>query len=116
MSLFGVKYDETTANCDAWSPFTHSRILMITAGDGKNSYHDLGATFSHYATEKNWDPDTFPVEEIKRAIVTYLLSSLRDPMTQVNGFKVILDVKCNPIKYLRHATPSNLHLIYHAAQ
>ncbi|CAL1273849.1 unnamed protein product [Larinioides sclopetarius] len=65
---------------------------------------------------ENWDPDKFSVEEVKRSIVTYLLSSLRDPMTQVNGIKIIIDVKCNPIKYLKHATPNNLHLIYHAAQ
>lgn len=64
----------------------------------------------------NWDPETFPIEEVKRAFVVYLLQALREPMTQVNGIKVIIDVKSNPIRHLRYATPSNLYLIYHGIQ
>ncbi|GFT97282.1 alpha-tocopherol transfer protein-like [Trichonephila clavipes] len=64
----------------------------------------------------NWDPETFPVEEVKRAFVVFLLQALREPMTQVNGIKAIIDVKSNPIRHLKHATPNNLYLIYHGIQ
>lgn len=64
----------------------------------------------------NWIPEEFPVEEVKRMVVIFILQSLRDPMTQVNGFKVIFDVKSNPIKHIRYATPSNLHLMYYGTQ
>lgn len=62
-----------------------------------------------------WDPEEFPIEELKRMIILLLLQSLRDPMNQVNGFKVIFDVKSNPVKHLRFMTPSNIHMLYHGA-
>ncbi|XP_035226930.1 alpha-tocopherol transfer protein-like [Stegodyphus dumicola] len=64
----------------------------------------------------NWDPEDFPPEEVKRMVVVLLLQSLRDPMTQVNGFKAIFDVKSNPIKHIRHCTPQNMYLLYHGTQ
>ncbi|CAL1273850.1 unnamed protein product [Larinioides sclopetarius] len=64
----------------------------------------------------NWYPDRFPVEEIKRACVIWLLQSLREPMTQINGFKAIIDVKSNPLRHLKHCTPNNIWLIYHGSQ
>ncbi|GFT84665.1 clavesin-1 [Nephila pilipes] len=64
----------------------------------------------------NWNPAEVSVEEIKRAVVIYLLQSLHETMTQINGFKVILDVKSNPIRHLKHCTPSNIYLIYHGTQ
>ncbi|XP_054716325.1 alpha-tocopherol transfer protein-like [Uloborus diversus] len=64
----------------------------------------------------NWNPETFPVEEVKRMVVILILQSLRDPMTQVNGFKVIFDVKSNPIRHLRYCTPQNIYLIYHGPE
>ncbi|GBO07131.1 Alpha-tocopherol transfer protein-like [Araneus ventricosus] len=64
----------------------------------------------------NWDPETFPVEQVKKAFVIYLLQSLREPMSQVNGIKAIIDVKSNPIRHVRHCTPNNLRLIYHGIQ
>ncbi|KAF8778722.1 alpha-tocopherol transfer protein-like [Argiope bruennichi] len=64
----------------------------------------------------NWYPETFPVEEVKRACAVWLMQSLREPMTQINGFKAILDVKSNPFRHLRHCTPNNIWLIYHGSQ
>lgn len=61
-------------------------------------------------------PEEFPPEEVKRMVVISILQSLRDPMTQVNGFKVIFDVQSNPIRHLKHATPSNLYLMYYGTQ
>ncbi|GFU19492.1 alpha-tocopherol transfer protein-like, partial [Nephila pilipes] len=64
----------------------------------------------------NWVPEEFPVIEVKRMAVILLLQSLRDPMTQVNGFKAIINAKSNPIRHLRHCTPQNLYLLYHGCQ
>ncbi|GIY21475.1 hypothetical protein CDAR_184591 [Caerostris darwini] len=64
----------------------------------------------------NWIPDEFPVEEFKRAYLLYLLESLRNPMTQINGFKVIYDLKSNPLRHLKFCTPENLYLLYHGTQ
>ncbi|GBO11136.1 Retinaldehyde-binding protein 1, partial [Araneus ventricosus] len=64
----------------------------------------------------NWDPEKLRLDDLKRAIAIYLLQSLREPMTQINGFKVIIDAKSNPLKHLRYITPSNLYLLYHGTQ
>ncbi|GIY21481.1 hypothetical protein CDAR_184611 [Caerostris darwini] len=64
----------------------------------------------------NWIPEEFPVEEFRRACMLYLFQSLRNPMTQINGFKVIYDLKSNPARHLKHCTPENLYLIYHSTQ
>ncbi|GIY80617.1 hypothetical protein CEXT_702311 [Caerostris extrusa] len=64
----------------------------------------------------NWIPEEFPVEEVRRAGMLYLFQSLRNPMTQINGYKVIYDLKSNPARHLKHCTPENLYLIYHSTQ
>ncbi|XP_054718620.1 alpha-tocopherol transfer protein-like [Uloborus diversus] len=64
----------------------------------------------------NWDPTVFPVEEVKRMVAVIVLQSLRDPMTQLNGFKVIFDVNSNPLRHLRYITPQNIYLLYHGTQ
>ncbi|GIY67685.1 hypothetical protein CEXT_279221 [Caerostris extrusa] len=53
---------------------------------------------------------------VKRAAILYLLQSLREPMTQINGFKIIFDLKSNPLKHLKYCTPENIYLIYHGSQ
>ncbi|XP_055944749.1 retinaldehyde-binding protein 1-like isoform X1 [Argiope bruennichi] len=64
----------------------------------------------------NWDPEKLRIDDLKRSIAIYLLQSLQEPMTQINGFKVIIDAKSNPMKHLRYITPSNLYLLYHGTQ
>ncbi|GFQ94045.1 clavesin-1, partial [Trichonephila clavata] len=64
----------------------------------------------------NWNPDEVSIEEIRRSLVIYFLQSLREPMTQINGFKIILDVKSNPLRHLKYCTPHNIYLIYHGSQ
>ncbi|GIY29808.1 hypothetical protein CDAR_317331 [Caerostris darwini] len=64
----------------------------------------------------NWIPEEFPVDEVRRACMLYLLQSLRNTMTQINGYKVIYDLKSNPARHLKHCTPENLYLIYHSTQ
>ncbi|GFY45308.1 alpha-tocopherol transfer protein-like [Trichonephila inaurata madagascariensis] len=66
-----------------------------------------------YSNSDNWIPEEFPVIEVKTFQDT---QPLRDPMTQVNGFKAILNCKSNPIRHLRHCTPQNLYLLYHGCQ
>ncbi|CAL1293364.1 unnamed protein product [Larinioides sclopetarius] len=48
------------------------------------------------------------------AIFTFL-QTLRCPMTQINGFKSIIDFKNTSIKYFRYINPSTLYLLYHVA-
>lgn len=69
-----------------------------------------------YVQLDNWDPEEFPIEQVKRMVIILLLQALRDPMTQVNGFKVIFDVKSNPIRHIKHCTPHNLYLLYYGTQ
>ncbi|GIY21479.1 hypothetical protein CDAR_184602 [Caerostris darwini] len=64
----------------------------------------------------NWKPEDFTVEEVKRAYLLFLSESLRNPMTQINGFKVIFDLKSNPLRHLKHFTPENVYLLYHGTQ
>ncbi|GBN27731.1 Alpha-tocopherol transfer protein-like [Araneus ventricosus] len=64
----------------------------------------------------NWKPEEFPVVEVKRMAPILLFHALRDPMTQVNGFKAIIDAKSNPLKHLKHCTFQNLYLMYHGSQ
>ncbi|CAL1273848.1 unnamed protein product [Larinioides sclopetarius] len=66
--------------------------------------------------KNNWNPKKFPIDQVKKAFVFYLLQSLREPMSQVNGIKAIIDVKSTHISHLKYCTPSNLHLIYHGIQ
>ncbi|GIY14698.1 alpha-tocopherol transfer protein-like [Caerostris darwini] len=66
-----------------------------------------------YINLDNWIPEEFPVAEVKRMAPILLLQALRDPMTQVNGFKVIIDAKSNP---LRHCSFQNIYLMYHGSQ
>ncbi|GIY21467.1 hypothetical protein CDAR_184561 [Caerostris darwini] len=64
----------------------------------------------------NWNPEELPVEEIKRASILYLAGSLRNLMIQINGFKVIYDLKSNPLRHVKYCTPKNLYLLYHGTQ
>ncbi|CAL1273845.1 unnamed protein product [Larinioides sclopetarius] len=65
---------------------------------------------------ENWNPETFPLDQVKKAIFFYIIQALREPMTQVNGIKAIIDVKSTNINHLRYCTPSNLYLIYYGLQ
>ncbi|CAL1275457.1 unnamed protein product [Larinioides sclopetarius] len=62
-----------------------------------------------------WDPEKFSIDDFKRLVLLLFIQTLRDPMTQINGFKVIHDFKGTSIKHLRHCTPQNLIFQYHAA-
>ncbi|XP_035213205.1 clavesin-2-like [Stegodyphus dumicola] len=63
-----------------------------------------------------WSPSEVPIEELSRAIVLFLYHSICDPLTQVNGYKVILDVRSHPLKHLRFCTPHNIYLLYNGTQ
>ncbi|GFT26785.1 alpha-tocopherol transfer protein-like [Trichonephila clavipes] len=69
-----------------------------------------------YLNLDNWIPEDFPTVEVKRMAPIVLLQGVREPMNQVNGFKVIIDAKSNPWRHLRHCTFENLYLMYHGSQ
>ncbi|GBO03507.1 hypothetical protein AVEN_227450-1 [Araneus ventricosus] len=62
-----------------------------------------------------WDPTELLLDDLKRLAIAIYTQTLRDPMTQINGFKIIHDFKGTSVKHLRHCTPQNLMFQYHAA-
>lgn len=62
-----------------------------------------------------YDPNELCVEYFKRKILISFVQMLRDPMTQINGFKFIHDFKGSTLQQLKLCTPQNLYLFYHAA-
>ncbi|KAF8778892.1 retinaldehyde-binding protein 1-like isoform X2 [Argiope bruennichi] len=60
-----------------------------------------------------WDPEEFPLEHFKRMFIFVILQTLRDPVTQINGFKIIQDYKDTNMKHLKCCTPQNIYLEYH---
>ncbi|GFU43623.1 alpha-tocopherol transfer protein-like, partial [Nephila pilipes] len=62
-----------------------------------------------------YDPNELPVEDFKRLVMMLFIQILRDPMTQINGFKFIHDFQGTTLLHLRQCTSSNLYLFYHAA-
>ncbi|CAL1273841.1 unnamed protein product, partial [Larinioides sclopetarius] len=64
----------------------------------------------------NWNPSKFGIKDISRGIVLFFYHSIRDPLTQINGYKLIFDVSSSGLKHLRFCTPSNLYLLYNGTQ
>ncbi|KAG8193130.1 hypothetical protein JTE90_004953 [Oedothorax gibbosus] len=64
-----------------------------------------------------WKLDQFSLREFKQLLVLVLFQALQmHPMTQVNGFKVIFDVKITSLRLLKILTPHNMWLLYHGTQ
>ncbi|KAG8193128.1 hypothetical protein JTE90_004952 [Oedothorax gibbosus] len=64
-----------------------------------------------------WKLDNFSVRETKQMIVVVLFQALQmHPMTQVNGFKVIFDVKMTSLRLIKVLTPQNMWMLYHGTQ
>ncbi|GFS66994.1 clavesin-2 [Nephila pilipes] len=64
----------------------------------------------------NWNPSQFTIKDICKAVVIFLYHSICDPLTQINGYKIIFDVKSRGIKHIRFCTPGNLYLLYTGTQ
>ncbi|GFU07953.1 clavesin-2 [Nephila pilipes] len=64
----------------------------------------------------NWNPSQFSIKDICKAVVIFLYHSICDPLTQINGYKIIFDVKSRGIKHIRFCTPGNLYLLYTGTQ
>ncbi|GBO19673.1 hypothetical protein AVEN_84495-1 [Araneus ventricosus] len=62
-----------------------------------------------------WDPDELSLEDLERMANFIFLQTLRCPMTQINGFKIIYDFKDTSVKYLKYFTPRMLYLLYHVS-
>ncbi|GFY57487.1 alpha-tocopherol transfer protein-like [Trichonephila inaurata madagascariensis] len=62
-----------------------------------------------------FDPNDLCVEDLKRLVIFFFTQILRDPMTQINGFKLIHDFKGTSIQHLKCCTPQNMYLFYNAA-
>ncbi|CAL1297585.1 unnamed protein product [Larinioides sclopetarius] len=62
-----------------------------------------------------WDPDELPFDYFKRIAVITFSQLFRDPMTQINGIKVIYDFDGTRMEQLKYGTPRNLYLFYYMA-
>ncbi|GIY21457.1 retinaldehyde-binding protein 1 [Caerostris darwini] len=61
-----------------------------------------------------WDPREMAYNDLVRLSMMTFLQFLRDPMTQVNGFKVIHDFQGTSLQHYRYCTPYNLHFLFYA--
>ncbi|CAL1275468.1 unnamed protein product [Larinioides sclopetarius] len=61
-----------------------------------------------------WDPGEMTYEDLVRYSMMTFCQMMRDPMTQINGFKVIHDFKDTTWWHYRYCTPSNLHFLFYA--
>ncbi|GBM87503.1 Alpha-tocopherol transfer protein-like [Araneus ventricosus] len=59
-----------------------------------------------------WNPAELPYERFRQVMVMLLGQALRDPMTQINGFKVIHDWTGVSLKITRYLTPHILLQFY----
>ncbi|CAL1275441.1 unnamed protein product [Larinioides sclopetarius] len=62
-----------------------------------------------------WNPREIPFEHFQSLLAVMFVQLLRDPMTQINGFKIIHDFKDTSIHLLKFCSPRNLQLLYHGA-
>ncbi|CAL1275442.1 unnamed protein product [Larinioides sclopetarius] len=60
-----------------------------------------------------WDPKELALEDLKKMILVTFLQILRDPMTQINGFKIIHDFAGTSLEQIKYCTPQNLYLFYY---
>ncbi|KAF8778307.1 Alpha-tocopherol transfer protein-like [Argiope bruennichi] len=59
-----------------------------------------------------WDPTELPLKQLKQIIVMFLIQALRDPMNQINGFKVLYDLEGLSTRHIKYFTPQNMLLLY----
>ncbi|KAG8193052.1 hypothetical protein JTE90_028164 [Oedothorax gibbosus] len=64
----------------------------------------------------NWNPSEIHIDDLIRCLSLFFYHSINDPMTQVNGYKVVFDVKSPGLKHLRYATPYYMFLLYYGTQ
>lgn len=57
----------------------------------------------------NFQGNETEIEEYERLVMTLFQQALRQPMTQVNGFKGIHDCKNMSLKMVRLATPRRMY-------
>ncbi|GBM43595.1 hypothetical protein AVEN_187357-1, partial [Araneus ventricosus] len=61
-----------------------------------------------------WNPKVLPFPHFKQLLIMFFLQLLRDPMSQITGFKGIHDVQGMSTQQLKYFTPQNAYLFYHA--
>ncbi|GFT18225.1 alpha-tocopherol transfer protein-like, partial [Nephila pilipes] len=61
-----------------------------------------------------YNPNELPIDDFKRIVLMLFMQLLRDPMSQINGFKFIHDFKGATLLHFRQCTLPNLYLVYKA--
>ncbi|GIY10060.1 clavesin-2 [Caerostris extrusa] len=64
----------------------------------------------------NWNTRKYDIQDISRAVILFFYHSICDPLTQINGYKVIFDVNSSGLAHIRFASPKNLCLLYNGTQ
>ncbi|CAL1297571.1 unnamed protein product [Larinioides sclopetarius] len=59
-----------------------------------------------------WDPAELPYQQFRQVVVMLIGQALRDPMTQIHGFKAIHDWNGVPWKLMKYITPQVVHQFY----
>ncbi|KAG8193028.1 hypothetical protein JTE90_028145 [Oedothorax gibbosus] len=70
-----------------------------------------GCTITLFDYSK-WSPSGITVEDLNRIGIIMYHQALRNPLAQVNGFKMIVDWKGSNFTQLRHTPPKSLYLAY----
>ncbi|GBN49863.1 Clavesin-1 [Araneus ventricosus] len=103
----------------------HSHLFKSIPDDyfhSKNSVHFVlplperspdGCTIVLTRTGK-WDTGEMAYDDLVRLSMMTFCQMMRDPMTQINGFKVIHDFKDTTWSHYRYCTPRNLHFLFYA--
>ncbi|CAL1298553.1 unnamed protein product [Larinioides sclopetarius] len=61
-----------------------------------------------------WMPEELSFEDFKSIARLTLYQELRNPVTQVTGFRFIYDFANTGYQHLKYCTPMNMYLLYHA--
>ncbi|GBO41746.1 hypothetical protein AVEN_212927-1 [Araneus ventricosus] len=103
----------------------HNHLFKSIPDDyfhSKNSVHFVlplperspdGCTIVLTRTGK-WDTGEMAYDDLVRLSMMTFCQMMRDPMTQINGFKVIHDFKDTTWSHYRYCTPRNLHFLFYA--
>ncbi|KAF8778459.1 clavesin-2-like [Argiope bruennichi] len=76
--------------------------------------HPDGSAILLYELGK-WNPDELSFEDFKRISRLICYQELRNPVTQVTGFRIIHDFANTGYQHLKYCTPMNMYLLYHAS-
>ncbi|XP_055382741.1 alpha-tocopherol transfer protein-like [Condylostylus longicornis] len=95
---YGIVCDEITPN-NCRQVFEKELISLIPYRDPE------GRRVMFIEAGKKWKPSQVPLEEIFKAVQLLVLASMAEPMTQINGAVVVIDMLDLPLSHVVQFTP-----------